>query len=186
MNMFRLVSSHSFLALKRSLSSGFAAVALCLYGAQVKANVYPTNVRVNGGTANISLTNADDVTITYLLNEPASGGVTVAIKSGAVTVRTVSLTNGAVGTLRGTNSVIWDGKDGSGQLVSNATYSISITAASTGYTNWTQISDDNTNYVWQGRGIAVNQSPYSQYYGRVFVENYSEGSTRWTTSVNRF
>ena len=185
MNMFRLVSAYSSPASKGFFLAAFAAAVFYLYAAQVKANVYPTSVRVNGGTANISVTNASGITITYLLNEPASGGVTVAIKSGAATVRTISLTNGGAGTLRGTNSLVWDGKDDLGQLVSEATYTISITAASAGYTNWTQISDDNTNYVWQGRGIAVNQNLSSPYYGRVFVANSSEGSNPGTTAGDR-
>ena len=185
MNMFRLVSAYSSPASKSSFLVAFAAAVFCLYVGQVKANVYPTNVRVNGGTVNLSVTNASGITITYLLNEPASGGATVAIKSGAATVRTISLTNGAAGTLRGTNSVVWDGKDDLGQSVSEATYTISITAASTGYTNWTQISDDNTNFVWQGRGIAVNQNLSSPYYGRVYVANSSEGSNPGTTPGDR-
>jgi hypothetical protein len=50
-------------------------------------------------------------------------------------------------------------------------YTISITAASPGYADWTPITDDgNTNFSAIGlTGIDVNRNTNSPYYGRVFV-----------------
>ena len=60
----------------------------------VRANVYATNLRLNNATTNFTYLTATNIPISYLLNEPASAGVTVAIKSNATTVRTVSLAGG--------------------------------------------------------------------------------------------
>src|SRR5215467_8607264 len=136
-----------------------------------RANVYATNIKLNGG-----LTNATTVpaTISYVLNEPASLGVTVKILFGSTVVRTITITNGP-GTALGTNTVIWDGNNDSSNPVGTGTYSVSVTAASSGYGDWTQISSDTNNYVWEGRGIAVDRNPSSLYYGRVFVGNADTG-----------
>ncbi len=141
------------------------------------ANIYPTNLRFNGGTTNVQVGIFTNLNIAYILNEPASAGVTITINSGATILRTINLTNPSPGTLRGTNLVAWDGKDTNGISVGPGTYTISITAATTGYEDWTQISDDANpgNYVWEGRGIAVNKNPASPYYGRVFVANSHGG-----------
>jgi hypothetical protein len=138
-----------------------------------KANVYATNVKINGGFTNVSLTTPGSVQISYILNEPASGGVTVRVLSGSNAVRTISLSAGAAGTLRGTNSIIWDGTGNNFVPVGAGTYSVAITAAAVGYSSWTQITDDGTNgnNVWEGRGITVDQNTSSPYYGRVFVAN---------------
>jgi len=140
------------------------------------ANVYATNLRLNGGVTNVSLGN-NGISLTYILNESASAGVKIEIKTGTNTVRTIGITNSSPGTLRGTNMVVWDGKDDSSNNVTSGTYSISVTAAATGYDDWTQISDDANpgNYVWDPRGIAVNKNTNSPYYGRVFVGNAQLG-----------
>ena len=75
--------------------------------------------------------------ISYILNEPASAGVTIKILSGATAVRTISLAGGSAGTTRGTNTVVWDGKDDSSANVPGGNYSVSIKAAATGYGGWT-------------------------------------------------
>ena len=144
-----------------------------LSAGSVRANVYATNIRLNGGVGNVLLSTATNVNINYILNEPATMGVTIEIKSGATTIRTIAITNPSPGTLLGTNLVVWDGMDDNGTNVGPGTYAISITASATGYGGWTPISDDNNlyNYVWEGRGIAVNKNANSPYYGRVFVAN---------------
>src|SRR6516162_3556523 len=81
---------------------------LALACTSARANVYATKVRLNGGTTNVALAPGGSVTIGYLLNEPATLGVTVAIKQGASTVRTISLAGGGPGTAPGTNAVSWD------------------------------------------------------------------------------
>ena len=143
----------------------------------VRANVYATNVRLNGSTSNTFVVALTNLNINYILNEPATAGVTIKITSGATTIRTITLTHPNPGTLAGANAVVWDGKNDGGIAVEPGTYGISITASATGYEDWTQISDDGNlgNYVWEARGIAVNKNPASPYYGRVFVANSSPG-----------
>src|SRR5205823_4651832 len=77
------------------------------------------------------------------------------------------------GTLRGTNSVLWNGKDNASNNVSAGTYSFSVNAAANGFGGWTQISSDSDdgNYAVTPTGIAVNRNTNSPYYGRVFVAN---------------
>ncbi len=142
------------------------------------ANVYPTNLRFNGAAANVFVSAVTNINISYILNEPATAGVVINIKSGETILRTISLTSPSAGTLRGTNVVVWDGQDGTGSNVGPGVFTITITASATGYDDWTQISDDNNlgNYVWEPRGIAVNKNANSPFYGRVFVANSSEGA----------
>jgi hypothetical protein len=142
---------------------------------RAQANVYATNIRFNGGLTNVTLTT--NVTISYTLNEPASAGLVLEIKSGLNTLRTFTFTNDQPGALRGTNVVVWNGRDNASNVVPVGPYSVRITARSAGYNEWKQITDDNNvgNAVWEGRGIAVDQNPASPYYGRVFVANAYQG-----------
>lgn len=142
------------------------------------ANVYATNVRLNGGVTNIVAAAVTNLGISYTLNEPATLGIAININSGATSVRTITLTNPGPGTLQGSNYVAWDGRNNASNSVPGGTYSVSLTAASSGYTNWTQTSSDNNNFeyrVWFPKGIAVNRNTNSPYYGRVFVANATEG-----------
>ena len=164
------------------LGSLACALALGIAVPSVRANVFASNIKINGGMSNVTVAPGTNVVISYILNEPASAGVTVRIISGATAVRSITITNGA-GTVRGTNTVVWDGKADGGGIVSNGTYSVSITAASAGYAGWTLTTDDDNvgNYSWEPMGIAVDRNTNSPYYGRVFVGN-SEDNSRGGTS----
>jgi hypothetical protein len=155
------------------------AISVCawLSPLSARANVYATNLRLNTGTNNITLTSPTNITITYRLNEPATLGVTVRVVLGTNILRSIFLTNGQPGTTMGTNSVIWDGRDGGGQPLAIGDYSISVTAGASGYTDWRQISSDinQPNSVWAPRGIAINRNTNSPFYGRVFVANALPG-----------
>lgn len=142
-------------------------------GLAARANVYPTNLRVNHSTNNTAFSPGNSVEISYILNEPASAGVTVQIFADTNVVQSFDFSAGAPGSLRGTNSVFWDGTDTNGFDVSEGLYSVSVKARSVGYDTWTQTTDDNNdgNFVLEPRGIAVNQNTNSPYYGRVFVGN---------------
>jgi hypothetical protein len=148
----------------------------------VRANVYATNVRLNGSTSDVTITGGSNLQISYILNEPASAGVSIQILSGSTPIRTMTISAGTAGALRGLNTVIWDGKADGGATAPAGTYSVSITAGSTGYAGWTQTTDDNNvgNYVYETHGIAVNRNSKSPYFGRVFVassfDNTSGGS----------
>jgi hypothetical protein len=166
------------------LTGGVAlALALTTLAPSAHANVFASNAKINGGMANVSVAQGASVNISYLLNEPASAGVTIKVLSGATTVRTITLAAGGPGTLRGLNTVVWDGKDNTGNNVPQGNYSVSITAASTGYAGWTVTTDDNNdgNYCYYSFGIAVDRNTNSPYYGRVFVGNSVDNSTNGTS-----
>ena len=151
----------------------FGVSGLFLSLASVRANVYATNIKLNSHAHTAVVAVGNPLAINYILNEPASAGVSVQIFSGTNLIRTITVTNGQSGTMRGTNAVIWDGNDDQTNVVTSGFYSVSITAAANGYTQWTQITDDLNpgNAVFEPRGIAINQNSKSPYYGRVFVGN---------------
>lgn len=163
------------LSFARSIVLGrvVAALSILSFLPQAGANVYPTQVRLNGSFSDISVTAGTGVRISYTLNEAATAGVIIRISSGDVVLRNLTLAAGAAGTSRGTNTVTWDGKDDLGRAVGAGSYSVSVSAAATGYADWTQINNDTnaSSYVWDPRGIAINQNMSSPYYGRVFVAN---------------
>jgi hypothetical protein len=144
---------------------------------RAQANVYATNLKLNGGFSDVSAGPGTNVVISYILNEPATAGVKVEIKSAGTNVRTLVFTNTQPGALKGTNSVVWDSTDSIGRPLDGGTYTVVVSAAATGFTNWTQISSDTNagNQIWEGRGIAVNKNTNSIYYGRVFVGNADNG-----------
>ena len=66
---------------------GWGAVLLVLLLVpRAQANVYATNIRLNGSLTNVTVSGS--VTISYTLNEPASAGLILEIKSGLNTLRT--------------------------------------------------------------------------------------------------
>jgi hypothetical protein len=151
---------------------------LTLFPYRSHANVYATNIRLNGGITNIVIPAGTNMAIGYALNEPATLGVTINISSGATTVRTFTLASPDPGTSQGSNYVVWDGRNNASNTVPGGVYSVSITAASSGYTNWTETSSETNDFeyhVWEPRGIAVNRNTNSPYYGRVFVANANDG-----------
>jgi hypothetical protein len=155
-----------------------------MWGPSVRANVYPTNIKINDRFANVAVSTGTSIRISYILNEAATAGVTINILNGTNLVRTITLAGGSTGTLRGTNLVTWDGTGAGGSPVESGAYSVAITAASLGYQGWTQTTADtnNGNNIWIGRGIAVDRNTNSPYYGRVFVANAEEndpGVNNW-------
>ena len=160
-----------------SIIGGLAlALAWATAAPSAHANVFASNVKINGGMTNVTVAPGTSVNIGYILNEPASAGVTIKILSGGTPVRTMTIPSGP-GTVQGTNSVVWDGKADGGSNAPGGNYSVSITAASAGYAGWTKITDNNNagNYSWEARGIAVDRNTNSPYYGRVFVGNSFPG-----------
>lgn len=157
------------------------AIAILLQCSSARANVYATNIKLEGGTTNITRAAGEVVNISYILNEPATAGVEIDFVSGSSVVGRVVVPAGSSGTDRGSNLVVWSNNLPSG------TYQVSVTAASVGYTNWNQISseDDPGAYVWFGRGIDVDRVPNSPYYGRVFVANSESGPSPDTNPGDR-
>jgi hypothetical protein len=138
---------------------------LCLFTGVIlstlsaRANVYATDIKLNGGLTNaVAFLNVPN-TISYHLNQAATLGVTVHVLQGTNVVAAIT-----GGTNMGLNEVSWT-------PAAPGNYSLSITAAAAGFTNWQQISVDTNagNYAFYPNGMAVNKNPKSPYYGRVVV-----------------
>jgi hypothetical protein len=159
---------------RRLIVRGLAlALGLNVVAFSARANVYATNLKLNGSVTNVVAIQGDGVSISFLLNEPATLGTTVNIRAGTNVVRSLSCADGSPGALRGLNTVVWDGKDRDSNTVAPGAYAVSVTASSS-HTDWTQITsdaDDPNTYVFEGHGIAADQNPSSPYYGRIFVAN---------------
>ena len=150
--------------------------ALGMVAPKVCANVYATNLRIDGGTTNIVATPRTSIAISFLLNEPASRGTTVQIRSGASVVTSLFFAAESQGALRGLNEVTWDGLGATGQPLPGGSYSVVVIPASSGYTNWTQITSDTADpntHAYDGRGIALDRNSASLFFGRIFVANSS-------------
>jgi hypothetical protein len=137
-----------------------------------RANVYATDIKLNGSLNTITNAGSTPVTISYRLNQDATLGVTVAIWQGTNLVDTI-----AGGTNMGLNTVLWGGTNNTGTEVGSGIFSLSITAAASGFTNWEQISVDTNagNYAYFPNGMAVDNNTNSPYYGRVVVGCSLEG-----------
>src|SRR5262245_3740706 len=106
----------------RFVNRAFVAIAslavLIALPSAVWANVYATNLGQSANSFNPS--GAQSVTLSYLLNEDATNGVNVSILNASNTVvRTISAGN----QLKGSNSVIWDGKDDASTILPVGNYS---------------------------------------------------------------
>jgi hypothetical protein len=158
----------------------FIISGLLLTAATARANVYATDIKVNGSLSSVTNSGSGPVTITYRLNQIATLGVTVGIWQGATEVDTIP-----GGTNLGLNTVKWGVTNSGGSALTSGTYSISITAATSGFTNWQQITSDTNaaNYAFFPQGLAVNCNTNSPYYGRIFLGNaYANGTA--TNPVN--
>ncbi len=148
-----------------------------------KANIYATDIKINGALTNGWVAPGYPAQISYILNEPATAGVQLEILSGTNVIQTFSASNGQPGTLAGTNDFFWNGADSRGSNVAPGLYSLSITASATGYSDWTNITDDGPDFfVLFPTGIDVNKNTNSLYYGRVFVSDASHSNP----GINKF
>ena len=145
-----------------------------------RANVYATDIKINGGITNVVSPSGTPVDISYRLNETAPR-VDLDIISGQNVVRRLDLTDSGT-TAQGLNTVQWDTLDNNSNQVPAGTYQVRITAASAGYTNWTHTTFDAARgdylagtFVYFGEGIATDRNPASPYYGRIFIAN-AQGS----------
>lgn len=138
------------------------------------ANVYATDIRLNGSLQMSLLLPGTNLTVSYILNDTATAGVWVNLYSGTNLVQTLNSADGQAGTNAGLNYAVFQ----NGTNLADGVYSVSITAASTGYATWTNITEDTSNFfVPAPRGIAVNQDSNSPYYGRVYVANAPNQAT---------
>ena len=144
------------------------ASAFAVLTSTVRANVYATDIQINGtltGTVSTIPTPVSPATITYHLNEAATAGCTVNILRGSTTVATI-----AGGTNQGLNAVRWGGTNNSGGVAGIGTFSVSITTAATGFPTWQQTSPLSTNTAMVlVHGLAVDKNTNSPYYGRIMA-----------------
>ena len=129
---------------QRSLiTAGLAlALALAAYAPSAHANVYATNIKLNGSLTSATSAQGGVVTITYILNEAALNGTTIKVLSGATVVNTINITSPNPGTTRGLNTVYWGCTNSLGAKVPVGTYSVAIAPGTSGYGSWTQTSVD--------------------------------------------
>jgi len=154
--------------------AGSLALALALISSATtaRANVYATDIQINGSLTSARAGTGSSITITYRLNQTADRGVMVNILQGATVVAAI-----AGGTNMGLNSVSM-----SSSKLGVGTYSVSITAAATGFPVWTKTSLDSTNNVAvYPEGIAIDNNTNSPYYGRVMVGCASSGTQNGVT-----
>jgi hypothetical protein len=164
--------------MRRSLFPLAGLLALFLSGTSVRANVYATDIQLNGSLNAGILVPGGSVTISYILNEYATAGVSLQIFSGTNIVKTFTAAGGRPGTFAGRNSFQWNGGEDNGSNVPPGIYTLGITAAANGYNTWTSITDDSTNFdVFFPTSITVNKNTNSPYYGRVFIGNCVTGGT---------
>jgi len=141
-----------------------------------RANVYATDINVNGILTSASVSVGSPVTITYRLNQTADRGVKVNILNGNSNVAVLT-----GGSNLGLNSVVWT-------PTSSGTFHVSITAGASdvsgGSGNWTQISIDGTNTAAvYPLGMDVDKNTNSPYYGRVVVGCAADGSANGVTQM---
>jgi hypothetical protein len=157
----------------------FVFFCLFLCSPPVYANIYATDIHLNGSLKAGVVVPGSPVQINYILNDQATAGVSVDIFSGTNLVWTFEAASGEAGSMTGLNSIYWSGTNLSGSNVPVGIYSVRITAAAQGYSTWTNITDDGPNFtVFEPGGVTVNKNTNSPYYGRVFVGNdgYGEGT----------
>ncbi len=158
----------------------FIIACVLLSTSSARANVYATDIRVNGNLNSAISTFGLPVQISYRLNQAATLGVTVGVWQGANPVATIT-----GGTNMGLNAVLWGGTNNSGAAVGLGTYSFTVTAAASGFTNWEQISADTNagNFAYNPNGMAVDNNTNSPYYGRVVVGCSSDGGVNPVTGA---
>lgn len=171
----------------RALRAGLALLVAVVCDTPAGANVYVSNVRANDSEERTVLSRPGrTVTLSYILNEAASEGVTIEmVSTNQIAVWKMSVPAGASGTLKGTNTLTWNGLADDGSYPAFGLYRARLTAASAGYPEWTQLTADTNCAVYQCRGLAVNRNAPSLYYGRVFVGNATAGAGAATNFLDR-
>ncbi len=161
------------------LGATIAAVSVFNFS-HVKANVYPTALGQSVNTFNPST--SESVTLSYILNEDAT---TVSINIFDASNNVVRTLDG--GLTKGHQTVVWDGRDNSSNLLADGNYSFRVNTAGAAKSAWTLITttDNELNNFWLPRGVAVNTDSSSPYYGRVYVSEGGGGAPSPVTGAGR-
>ena len=122
-----------------------------------------------------SAPSGDDIQISFRLNDSADS-VIVTILDGGTPVKVID-----AGALAGPGeqSVLWDKTDASGDPVMG-TFTFQIQCSNTtGYADFTKISDGNTTNIkfFYPAGVACNTDQNSDYFGRIYVANPAVDTT---------
>jgi len=151
-------------------------VVLAAASAPVSANVYATDLKFSAPAVDATNSNAT-VDLLFRLNEPANEtGIDIFRADNDTLVRHIDLGLQA----RGRVTWTWDLKDSSSQPVSkNTEYYYKVRAKSTGYSAWTQISNDNDQggKFFNPKSVDVNKDPASPFFGRIYVNQPTFGAT---------
>ncbi len=172
---------HRLFVPRRALCVLSATVAVCIFNASpVKANVYPTALGQSANTFNPSA--SESVTLSYILNEDAT---TVSINIFDASNNVVRTLSG--GLTKGSQAVVWDGRDSSANLLPDGNYSFRVNTMGAAKDNWTLLTtaDNELNNFYLPRGVAVNTNPSSPYYGRVYVSEGGDGDSPPITGAGR-
>jgi hypothetical protein len=129
-------------------------------------NIYPTNLAQS--TSMVDYSNAETVTLGYLLNDNATGVSIEVLDSSNAVVRTIN----AGAQAKGSHTVVWDATDDSSNTVPVGDYSFRVNTTGSASGAWTRYDTDGTlNNFELPRGVAVNNNPNSPFYGRIYVSN---------------
>lgn len=139
---------------------------MAILPATFAGNIYPTNL--DQSSSMLDKRNAETVTLSYLLNDNATGVSVQVLDSSSNVVRTIN----AGAQVKGSQSVVWDAKDDSNNFLPAGDYSFRVNTSGAATGAWTLFSTDSTlNNFELPRGVAVNTNPDSPYYGRIYVSN---------------
>jgi len=147
----------------------------------LKANVFPFYIHITQQDSEDpfdgDFADGSAAAIRFMIQDTVlTTDVTVLVKSGATTVRTLTL-NGIKG---GYHSVLWDGRDDASGEVPPGSYTIEVTAAqATGHAAYTLIFDSDQAAGLSTRGNTINNNPNSKSFGFVYGVS-TPGGGFWT------
>ena len=139
----------------------------------VRANVFPFYIHVTQPNSEAPFDgNFGDGTVAairFMIQDTVlTTNVTVLVKSGATTIRTLTL-NGIKG---GYHSVLWDGRNDASGIVPPGSYTIDVTAAqTTGHSTYKLIFDCDGAAGLSTRGVTINNNPNSKSFNFAYGAN---------------
>lgn len=159
----------------------FFLFLLCAFiGSQevTRANVFPFYIHVTQPNSEVpfdgNFADGTAAAIRFMIQDTVlTTNVTVLIKNGATTVKTLTL-NGIKG---GYHSVIWDGRNDASGVVPPGSYTIEVTAAqTTGHATYKLIFDCAQAAGLSTRGCTINNNPLSKSFGFAYGVTTPGGS----------
>jgi len=147
-------------------------VFLGMFISEAFSNIFASLVRIDfDGTF--------PATVSYILNEEATS-VVITIKRDGNVVKTLGFAASEEGTFKGPNSIQWDGSLDAGGRAGAGIYTIEILAVDeVGHRTWERISLDQgpDDWFWSPAGIAANKRQTSPFFGLVYVNERTGGTS---------